>query len=102
MKGPPVRNPSFRLSATLPVKSISYLEWLGLEAKRANGAQLSKAAILRALVDVAMRLEIDVSGATTQEELEERIWEAMAKARWAMALDGRSAEEKIGRREGVQ
>lgn len=92
-----MNTPSFRLSATLPVKSVSYLEWLGLEARRANGARLSKAAILRALVDVAMRLEIDVSGVTTQEELEERIWEAMAKARWAMALDRKGAEEEASR-----
>lgn len=88
-----MRTPTFRLSATLPAKSASYLEWLGHQAQRAGGTQLSKAAILRALVDVAMRLEIDVSGATTQEELEERIWEAMARARWAAGLGPQKAED---------
>lgn len=70
---------SYHLSAAVPIKSVQYLEWLGLEAKRTGGARLPKAAILRAFLDVAMRLDIDVSGVITQAELEERVWEAIGR-----------------------
>ena len=72
-----LNNRSYHLSATVPVKSVQYLEWLGLEAWRTGGLRLSKAAIVRALLNVAMRMDIDVAGVTNQAELEERIWAAM-------------------------
>lgn len=72
---------SYHLSAEIPIKSVHYLEWLGLAAKAGGGTRQSKATILRALVNVAMRLEIDVAGVATQAELEERIWRAMLSKR---------------------
>ena len=74
-----MHNQSYHLSASIPIKSVQYLEWLGLEAKRTGGLRLSKAAILRALLNVAMQMDIDVAGAMSQEELEERIWVAVEK-----------------------
>jgi hypothetical protein len=74
-----VNSRSYNLSATVSVESVQYLEWLGLQAKQSGGLRLPKAAILRALLNVLMRMEIDVSGVTTQEELEERIWEGMGR-----------------------
>ena len=67
------------LSATVPTKSVRYLEWLGLEAKRTGGLRLPKSTIVRALLNTAMRLDIDVSGLDTQSELEARIWEAVER-----------------------
>lgn len=72
--------PLYHLSAEIPLKSIQYLEWLGLESRTNGGLRLSKATILRALLNVAMRLDIDVRGLSTQSELEARIWAAMARA----------------------
>jgi len=69
----------YHLSVTVPVELVKYLEWIGLEARRSGGLRLPKASIVRALVRVLMRMDVDVSGVTTQEELEERIWEAMGK-----------------------
>ncbi|PIQ79279.1 MAG: hypothetical protein COV79_04020 [Parcubacteria group bacterium CG11_big_fil_rev_8_21_14_0_20_41_14] len=69
----------YHLSVTVPVELVKYLEWVGLEARRSGGLRLPKASIVRALVNVLMRMEVDVSGVTTQEELEERIWAAMGR-----------------------
>ena len=74
-----MEQPSYHLSAAIPWRSVEYLEWLGLEAKRTGGLRLPKAMILRALLNVAMQANIDVSGVTTQEELEDRIWEGLGK-----------------------
>jgi hypothetical protein len=70
---------SYHLSAEVPIKSVHYLEWLGLAAKAGGGTRQSKAAIVRALVNVAMRLEIDVAGVVTPAELEQRIWLAIER-----------------------
>jgi hypothetical protein len=72
--------PLYHLSATVPIKSAQYLEWLGMEAKATGGARLSKTTIVRALINVAMRMEIDVAGVATQEELEVRIEQGLAAA----------------------
>lgn len=68
---------SYNLSATVPVQSVQYLEWLGLQAKQSGGLRLPKASIVRALLNVLIRIDVDVSGVTTQAELEERIWGAI-------------------------
>ncbi|HJP29901.1 MAG TPA: hypothetical protein QGF95_05035 [Candidatus Latescibacteria bacterium] len=70
----------YYFSLGLPVKSVRYLEWLGLEAKRKGGARLPKAAIVRALINVAMRMDIDVSGCRTQVGLEDRVWQLIQRA----------------------
>jgi hypothetical protein len=72
---------SYHLSVPIPIKAVQYLEWLGLEARRTGGARLSKTAIVRALLNVAMRLDIDASSVSTQRELEERLWQAILRQR---------------------
>ncbi len=69
----------YHLSATIPPKSVQFLGWLGREAELHGGTSLSKAAIVRALLNVAMRMDIDVEGIHSQRELEERIWAAIAR-----------------------
>ncbi len=78
MEEPPVHRRIYHLSATISPKSAQYLEWLGQQAEH-SGQHLSKATIIRALLNVAMRLDIDVGGISTQRELEDRIWETMRK-----------------------
>ena len=75
-----MEQPSYHLSAAIPWRSVEYLEWLGLEAKRTGGLRLPKAMIVRALLNVAMQTKIDVSGVKNQAELEERIREGMGKS----------------------
>lgn len=75
--GATMPEPSYHLSATIPLKSLRYLEWLGLEAKRGGGMRLPKSTTLRAMLNVAMRLDINVSGVRNQDELEDRIWRAI-------------------------
>ncbi len=74
-----VNEPNCQLSTTLSLKSAQYLEWLGAEAEARGGAHLSKAMVIRALLNVSMRLDIDTSFVTTQQELEERVWEALMR-----------------------
>lgn len=88
--------PLYHLSAEIPLKSLQYLEWLGLESRTSGGLRLSKATILRALLNVAMRLDIDVQGLNTQSELEARIWAAMARAREVCEPEGESEEMQRG------
>ena len=74
-----MKSSSYHLSVTVPVELVKYLEWVGLEARRSGGLRLPKASIVRALLNVLVRMDVDVSGVTTQQELEERIWGAMEK-----------------------
>ncbi|MFA6108233.1 MAG: hypothetical protein WDA75_05620, partial [Candidatus Latescibacterota bacterium] len=69
----------YQLSAAVPAKSVQYLKWLGQTAETCGGARIPKAAIVRALLNVAMRLEIDVTEVTTEQQLEERIWGAIER-----------------------
>ncbi|MCL5026750.1 MAG: hypothetical protein M1531_09710 [Chloroflexi bacterium] len=53
-----------------------HLDWLDdrcREARRNGGRAIRKAAIIRALLDVAMQAPIDLTGLRRVEELEERI-----------------------------
>ena len=68
----------YHLSATIPHKSAQFLEWLARESELHGGSPLSKAAIVRALLNVAMRIDIEIEGIRSQRELEERIWVAIA------------------------
>ena len=94
---------SYHLSTAVPVKSVQYLEWLGLEARSLGGMRLPKALIVRALLSVAMRLEIDVSGVTNQADREKRIWEAIdrrsAGSKGGEVLAGWEGEEWMGESE---
>ena len=73
-----MQNHPHHISATISPKSAEYLEWLEQQAER-SGQRLSKATIIRALLNVAMRLDLDVSEIATQRELEDRIWETMRR-----------------------
>lgn len=68
-----------QLTAAVPTKSVQYLDWLGQTAEICGGARIPKATIVRALLNVAMRLEIDVTEVTTEQQLEERIWGAIER-----------------------
>jgi hypothetical protein len=75
---------SYRLPINLSEEEILFLEGLGHQAKRTGGFRLSKAAVVRALIEVAMRMEIDVSGVRDEEELKSRIKMAttLEKNKW--------------------
>lgn len=68
---------SYRLPINLSEEEILFLERLGHQAKRTGGFRLSKAAVVRALIEVAMELEIDMSGVKDEEELRLRMLNAV-------------------------
>lgn len=73
---------SYRLPINLSEDEILFLERIGLQAKRTGGFRLPKAAVVRALIEVAMRLEIDVTGVKDEAELQERVLRAAKTMDW--------------------
>lgn len=68
---------SYRLPINLSEEEILFLERIGHQAKRTGGFRLSKSAVVRALIEVAMRLEIDVTGVKDEAELSARLSNAV-------------------------
>ena len=64
------------LSVSLSEKSAAFLDWL-------CGESLTPSEAIRALLNVAMRLDLEVLDLTSQAEMENRIWEAMRRNQFA-------------------
>lgn len=67
----------FRINLTLPESLDRFLEEMGTEAKANKGYKLPKTLIVRALVRMLGDLDVDVSGVKTEDELLERLKEAV-------------------------
>lgn len=63
----------FRVPISITKDMESWLQSLSSDMKSSGGYKLPKSYIIRALLDAAMGLKIDVSGVKTEEELVERI-----------------------------
>ncbi len=68
-----------RVNLTLPDELDRVLQELGNDARATGGYKLPKTMIMRALVRLLMRLDVDPSGVKTEDELLERILQATKK-----------------------
>jgi hypothetical protein len=68
-----------RVNLTLPDELDRVLQELGNDARASGGYKIPKTMIMRALVRLLMTLDVDPSGIKTEDELLERILEAVNK-----------------------
>jgi len=68
-----------RVNLTLPDELDRVLQELGNDARATGGHKIPKTMIMRALVRLLMKLDVDPSGIKTEDELLERILEAVNK-----------------------
>lgn len=69
-----------RVNLTLPDELDRVLQELGNDARATGGYKIPKTMIMRALVRLLMTLDIDPSGIRTEDELLERILQAVKKS----------------------
>lgn len=69
----------FRVPIAISKEMDSWLQDLSSRMKSSGGYKLPKSYIIRALLDAAMNLKIDISGIKTEEELMKRIVSAIKK-----------------------
>lgn len=67
------REPTRQSAVFLEERHLDWLDDRCREARKNGGRAIRKAAIIRALLDVAMQAPIDLTGLRRLEELEERI-----------------------------
>ncbi len=67
----------WRAELTLREEHDKYLVEFGEKAKRQGGHRLARTEIIRALIKVLKRLDVDVSEVRDEKELEDRILEAI-------------------------
>ncbi len=68
-----------RVNLTIPDELDRVLQDLGNDARATGGYKIPKTMIMRALVRLLMTLDIDPSGVKTEDELLERILQAVGK-----------------------
>ena len=71
----------FKITLTIPTDLDKELSALGHEAREKGGHKLAKTLILRALVRMLKKLEVDVTGVKTEDEFYERLLEAVKRNR---------------------
>ncbi len=71
----------FRVPISITKDMERWLQNLANEMKSSGGYKLPKSYIIRALLDAAMTLKIDVSGVKSEEELVKRILSAIKTTR---------------------
>jgi hypothetical protein len=69
----------FRVPISITREMEAWLQDLSNKMKSAGGYKLPKSYIIRALLDAARTLKIDVSGVKTEDELAKRILEAIRR-----------------------
>jgi len=72
----PRKEPTRQSAVFLEEQHLDWLEDRCREARRGGGRAIRKAAIIRALLDVAMEANIDLTGIRRDEELTERLRKA--------------------------
>jgi len=70
-----------KVTITISDEALDWFYRLSRMMKKNRGYRLPRSYIIRALVSVFMKLEIDVDGVRTEEDLEERIFEAIRRHR---------------------
>ena len=73
------RSKYFRFPLTLPESMDTWLHNLGTQMKAQGGLKMPKSYIIRSIIRTLMKLDVDISGVKTEEEMEELIIEAMKR-----------------------
>ena len=66
-------------TVALSKKQICFLDGISKDSKFSGGRKLSRTSILRAILKVARRLSIDVTGVRTEKKLKERVLESFRR-----------------------
>jgi len=77
---PPAPTPKVETRAsnvTLPVPAWEWIDAKHAEARSKGGHPLRKSAIIRAVFDVAMSVDVDLSGSQSEEEIVQRLLHAI-------------------------
>ena len=74
-----VRKDLFRVPISITKDMETWLQDLANKMKESGGYKLPKSYVIRGLLDAAMNLKIDVSGVKSEDELKERLLEAIKK-----------------------
>lgn len=77
--GKGLKSEYIRVNLTLPDELDRVLQELGNDARATGGYKIPKTMIMRALVRLLMSLNVDPSGVKTEDELLERILQAVKK-----------------------
>jgi len=78
--GKGLKSDYIRVNLTLPDELDRVLQELGNDARATGGYKIPKTMIMRALVRLLMTLDVDPSGIKTEDELLERILQAVEKS----------------------
>ena len=71
-----------RVVTFLHRKEIDFLDKLGKDALFSNGIKIPRTKIIQAMIDILSRTNVDVKGIKTEQELKERILEAMSLSQY--------------------
>ena len=66
-------------NVTLPVDTWDWIDTKYIEARSKGGKQFRKAAIIRAVFDVVMAADVDLTGAQSEAEIVERLRHAVVQ-----------------------
>jgi len=68
-----------RIYITISPEAINWFHEIGIKMKKSKGYKLPRSYIIRALVDICMKLDIRVEGIKTEKELGKRVLEAVKR-----------------------
>lgn len=77
----PVRAGHRQTTVILPTEQLNWLGEAALRSTRDNGIVTNKTTIIKALVDVAITVGLDLSGIQEEEEISKRLIEAVKSKR---------------------
>jgi len=72
-----------KVTITISDEVLDWFYQMSRMMKKSKGYKLPRSYIIRALINVCMKLDINVKGVKTEKDLEERILEAVRKHRIA-------------------
>lgn len=64
-------------NVTLPARMWEWIDEKHAESRSAGGAPLRKAAIIRAVFEITMEIDVDLAGCQTEDEIVERFVQAL-------------------------
>ena len=74
-----VKKDLHKVTITISDEALDWFYELSRTMKKERGYKLPRSYIIRALINVCMRLDIEVGGVKTEEELQERIVNAIKR-----------------------
>ena len=74
-----VRKGLHKVTITIPDEALDWFYTLSRTMQKKKGYKLPRSYIIRSLINVIMKLDINVEGVRTEKDLEERILRAIEK-----------------------